>query len=185
MHELEQRLNTEWVVDWTRPREIEARLRNSLPPRTSSFCFSKRIPAGGRQVAVLFRGRGPTNPEELFVSGIVPLEGRDLFSLKDHDEVINDVRDTFLEPVARGLPVRILVYRVHVGPALEDSLSPEALARLRASSETSNKAILHALDLRQWAGFIKQAHVDDAVIDSGMLAEWLMEEGFQGINVTC
>jgi hypothetical protein len=179
MHELMQRLDVGNVEDWTRQREIEARFRKSLPPQTWGFCFSKRVPAVGRQVAVLLRGRNPVNTEEMFVSGVVPMDGRDAFSLKDHDEVINDVRGTLIEPAARGLSVRILVYRVHVGPALEDSLSPEALARLWAFSETANKGLLHALDLRRWAGFIKQALHDDCVIDSGMLAAWLTEEGFQ------
>jgi hypothetical protein len=180
MHELMQGLDVDRVEDWTRQREIEARFRKSLPPRTSGFCFSKRVPAVGRQVAVLFRSRSPVNPEELFVSGVVPLEGRDALGPKDHGEVISDVRGTLIERVARDLPVRILVYRVHVGPALEDSLSPEALARLWTFSETANKAILHALDLKRWAEFIKQAHIDDCVIDSAMLAAWLTEEGFEG-----
>ena len=70
--------------------------------------------------------------------------------------MMQDVRHTLIEPAARDLPVRVLVYRVHVGPALEDSLSADALARLRAFSETANKAILHALDL-QAVGGIHQA----------------------------
>lgn len=176
MHELAERLDVDQVEDWTRQREIEARFRKSLRPQTSGFCFSKRVPAVGRQVAVLLRGR---SPEQLFVSGIVPVEGQDALSLNDHDEVINDVRSTLIERVARGLRVRILVYRAHVGPDLEDSLSPDALARLKAFSETAKKAILHALDLKRWAEFIKQAHIDDVVIDSGMLAAWLEQEGFQ------
>jgi hypothetical protein len=113
------------------------------------------------------------------VPGIVPLEGREPFNLKDHDEVIADVRNTLIERVAHGLPVRILVYRVPVGPALEDSLSPEALARLDSFAAAANKGILHPLDLERWASFIKQAHLDDALIDPGLLAAWLAEEGFQ------
>lgn len=124
-------------------------------------------------------GGGLGNPGELSVSGIVPLEGREPFSLRDHDEVITDLRGTLIEPVAHGLPLRILVYLVRVGPALEDALSPEALARLRAFSDTANKELLHDLDLKRWTEFITQAHVGDAVIDPGMLAAWLAEEGFQ------
>jgi hypothetical protein len=178
MQELTQKLDVDHVCDWTRQREIEARFRKSLPSRTIGLCFSKRVPSVDREVVVLLRSQSPVNPEELFVSSIVPLQGRDIFSLKDHDEVMRDVRQTLVEPAARGLPVRVLVYRVHVGPALEDSLSADALARLRAFSETPNKAILHTLDLARWAEFIKQAHIDDAVIDSGTLAAWLTDEGF-------
>ena len=125
MQELTKRLDVDNVEDWIRQPEIEARFRKTLPPRTSGYCFSKRVPAVGRQVAVLLRGRGPGKSEKLFVSGIVPQEGREPFSLKEHDEVIDDVRSTLIERVGHGLPVRILVYRVHVGPALEDSLSSE------------------------------------------------------------
>jgi hypothetical protein len=179
IHELTQHLDMDRVEDWTRQREIEARFKKSLPPQASGFCFSKRVPAVGRQVAVLLRSRNGVNPEELFVSGVVPLEGRDAFSLADHDAVIQDVRHTLIEPAARALPVHVLGYRVHVGPALEDYLSPDALARLRTFSETANKTTLTALDLKLWSSFIKQAHVDDVVIDSPMLATWLADEGFQ------
>lgn len=166
------------VDGWKRQPEIEARFRKSLPSGTIGFCFSKRVPSVGREVVVLLRSRSPVNPEELFVSSIVPLQGRDIFSLKDHDEVMQDVRNTLIARAARDLPVRVLVYRVHVGPALEDSLSGDALSQLRAFSDTSNKAILHALDRKRWADFIKQAHIDDAVIESAMLATWLDDEGF-------
>jgi hypothetical protein len=178
MQELAQKLDVDYADGWIRQREIEALFRRSLPSRTIGFCFSKRVPSVGREVVVLLRSRSPVNPEELFVSGIVPLEGRDIFSLKNHDEVMLDVRSTLIDPAARDLPVRVLDYRVHFGPALEDSLSPDALARLRSFSETSNKAIQHALDLKRWAEFIKQAHIDDTVIDSAMLATWLADEGF-------
>ncbi len=179
MQELLRRLDVDRVEDWTRQPEVEVRFRRSLPPRTAGYCFSKRVPAVGRKVAVLLRGGGLGNPGELSVSGIVPLEGREPFSLRDHDEVITDLRGTLIEPVAHGLPLRILVYLVRVGPALEDALSPEALARLRAFSDTANKELLHDLDLKRWTEFITQAHVGDAVIDPGMLAAWLAEEGFQ------
>ncbi|CAN5149725.1 hypothetical protein BH10PLA2_BH10PLA2_16210 [soil metagenome] len=179
LQELTQLLDLDRVADWTRQREIEERFKKSLPPRASGFCFSKHVPAVGRQVAVLLRSRIALDLEELFVSGVVPLEGRDAFSLADHDAVIHDLRDTLIEPAARDLPVRVLVYRVPVGPALEDSLSSDALARLRAFSETANKRILHDLDLKRWDRFIKQAHIDDTVIDSAMLASWLVDEGFQ------
>jgi hypothetical protein len=178
MQELMRRLDVQRVEDWTRQPEIEARFQNTLPRRTSAFSFSKRVPAVGRQVAILIRGRSPGNSEELAVSGIVPMEGQESFSLKDHDEVISDVRNTLIEKVVQGLPVRVLVYRVHVGPALENSLSPEALARIQSFAATANKGILHSLDMERWASFIKQAHVDDATIDPGMIAAWLADEGF-------
>jgi hypothetical protein len=179
MQELTRRLDVDRVEDWTRQLEAEARFRKTLPPRTTGYCFSKRVPAVGRQVAVLLRGRGPRNSEELSVSRIVPLEGGEPFNLKDHDDVIADIRDTLIERVARGLPVRVLVFRVQVGPALDDSLSPEALARLQSFAATANKGTLHPLDTERWASFIKQAHLDDAVIEPGVLAAWLGEEGFQ------
>ena len=34
--------------------------------------------------------------------------------------------------------------------------------------------------MERWASFIKQAHLDDAVIEPEMLGAWLAEEGFQG-----
>ena len=38
---------------------------------------------------------------------------------------------------------------------------------------------LHELDLRRWAGFIGQTHLDDTVVDPDLLDAWLADEGFQ------
>jgi hypothetical protein len=178
MQELMRRLDVESIEDWTRQPEIEARFQKTLPARTSAFSYSKRVPAVGRQVAVLLRGRSPGNPEELAVSGIVPMEGQEPCTLKDHNEVITDVRNTLIEQIVHGLSVRILVYRVHVGPVFEDSLSPDALVLLQSFAAAANKGNLHTLDMERWASFIKQTHLDDAMIDPGMLAVWLADEGF-------
>lgn len=179
MRLLLERLDVDHVGDWNREREIEVRFGKSLPPRTRGFCFSKRVPAVRRQIAVLLQSRSPVAPEEVFVSGIVPLEGRDVFSLEDRDEVMRDVRGTLIEPLGRDLPVRILSCRVTVGPDLEDNLSEESIARLRDFSEGADKTVLQGRDILRWQAFIKQTHVDDAVVDSGMLAMWLSAQGFQ------
>jgi hypothetical protein len=178
MQELRRRLDEAAVGEWTRRPDVEERFRKTLPQRTSAHCFSKRVPAIGRQVAVLMEGRGRGNGEELYVSGVVPLEGREPLSLDQHDQVVADVRASLIEPLARDLGVRILDCRAHVGPALEDGLSPEALNRLRAFSAVADKGNLHPLDMQRWAGFIGQTHLDDAVIDLGLLAAWLEEDGF-------
>lgn len=178
MDELMKRLDTDHVARWLRQRDIEARFKNTLPTGARCFCFSKNDSDLGWHVAVLLRNRSPVNPDELFVSGVVPMGRFQEFSPKDHDAVIADVRDTLIKPLAEDLPVRVLVYRVHVGPAIEDSLPPDALTKLWAFSETANKTNLHPLDRMRWAEFIKQVHVDVAEIDSSSLAVWLADAGF-------
>ena len=76
MQQLRTRLDGEAVGGWARQPDVETRYRTTLPERTLAYCFSKRVPAINRQVAVLMQGRGKGNGEELSVSGVVPLEGR-------------------------------------------------------------------------------------------------------------
>jgi len=178
MQEFRRRLDEAAVGGWCRRPDVEERLRKTIPQRTSAYCFQKKIPAIGRQVAVLIQGRGPGTGKDLFVSGIVTLEGREPLNLEQHDQVMTDLRGSLIEPLARGLAVRILDYRAHVGPTLEEVLSHEAITKLRAFSAVANKGNLHPLDLRRWAEFIAQTHRDDAVVSPDLIASWLEEDGF-------
>ena len=108
MRELRGRIETGSHGGWERRAEVEDRFRQTLPPRTVAFCFSKLVPAVNRQVAVLMRGRGPGMWEELHLSGIVPLTGRGQLDLAQHDQVVTDFQETFVKPLARDLGVRVL-----------------------------------------------------------------------------
>ena len=178
LHELRRRLEAASFGDWVRRPEVEERLRKTLARRTNAYCFSKTMPSLRREVAVLMQGRGPGDDQELYVSGVVPLEGRAAISVDQQDQVISDYRTTLLDPLVVGLNIRILGYRVHVEPTLEELASPEALGRLQAFLAVTNKSNLQPVDLRRWAGFIAQTHLDDTVIDLGLLACWLEESGF-------
>lgn len=182
MQQLRTRLDGEAVGGWARQRDIETRLRTTLPERTLAYCFSKRVPAINRQVAVLMQGRGKGNGEELSVSGVVPLEGRQALDRDQHDKVITDIHASLIEPLSRDLGVRVLPYDAHVGSALEEALSSEALTRLLEFSAVANKSNLHSLDMQRWSAFIRQAHHDEAVIDPTLLATWLVEDGFPSRN---
>lgn len=182
MQQLRTRLDGEAVGGWARQRDIETRLRTTLPERTLGYCFSKRVPAINRQVAVLMQGRGKGNGEELSVSGVVPLEGRQALDRDQHDKVITDIHASLIEPLSRDLGVRVLPYDAHVGSALEEALSSEALTRLLEFSAVANKSNLHSLDMQRWSAFIRQAHHDEAVIDPTLLATWLVEDGFPSRN---
>src|SRR5262249_55022632 len=178
MHELRRRLDAASVGHWTRRSDVEERFRRTLAQVTSCYCFSKVSPTLRRAGAVLVQGRGPGEEQELYVSGIVPLEGREALDFEQQDQVVSHFRSTLVEPFVRDLNVRILDYRVHVEPAFEETLSSEALGRLRSFSAAANKGNLQPLDIRRWAAFIAQTHLDDAVIDLGLLAAWLEEDGF-------
>lgn len=179
MRELQRRLETGLHGGWERRTEVEDRFRRTLPPRTIAFCFSKLVPAVNRQVAVLMQGRGRGMSEELYLSGIVPLTGRKPLDLAQHDQVVTDFHETFVEPLARDLGVRVLDRSVSVQPSLENVLSTEAMARLRDFADTANKNILDELDFRRWAGLIGQTHLDNTVVDPDLLDAWLADEGFE------
>ncbi len=112
------------------------------------------------------------------MSGIVPLEGREPLRPEQHDQVMTDVQASLIKPLTRELGVRMLDYRVHVGPVLEDVLSPEGIRKRHAFSAVANKGNLHPLDIRRWAEFIAQTHTDDAVVSRDLLASWLEDDGF-------
>lgn len=107
------------------------------------------------------------------------MTGREPLDPAQHDQVVTDFHETFVEPLARDLGVRVLDGRVSAQLSLEDVLSTEAMARLLAFADTANKNILHELDLRRWAGFIGQTHLDNTVVDSDLLGAWLADEGFE------
>ena len=126
------------------------------------------------------QGRGPGMLEELHLSGIVPLTGRVPLVLAQHDQVVTDLRATFVDPLARDLGVRVLDRSVSAQPSFEEVLSTEAMAGLRGFSEAAaNKDVLHELDLQRWAGFIGQTHLDGAVVDPELLDAWLADEGYE------
>jgi hypothetical protein len=99
-----------------------------------------------------------------------------------HDKVITDIHANLIEPLSGDLGVRILLYDAHVGSALEEALSSEALTRLLEFSAVANKTTLHGVDMQRWSAFIRQAHHDEAVIDPTLLAAWLVEDGFPSRN---
>jgi hypothetical protein len=178
MSDLRRRLDAGAVGEWRRHPEIEERFRKTLPQGTSAYCFFKQVPAVGRPVAVLVQGRGPGDGEDLYLSGVFPIEGRESLGLEQHDLAVADFRNTVVGPLSRGLGVRILECSAPVRPSLEDMLSPEALLRLKSFSALANKGLLHELDMRRWAGFIGQTHLDDVVVAPELLDAWLTDEGF-------
>jgi hypothetical protein len=125
------------------------------------------------------RGRGPGDEKDLYLAGVFPLEGRGPLEVEKHDQAVADFRNTVLVPLSRDLGVRILDWSAPVRPSLEDMLSPESLSRLESFSAVANKNDLHELDMRRWAAFIGQTHIDDVWVDPELLEAWLADEGFE------
>ena len=178
MRRLRERFDSAAQGGWDRRTDVEERFRRTLPPQAVAYCFAKQVPAVERRAAVLMQGRGSGMGEELHLSEVVPLEGRGQFDLDQRDRVVSDFRETFVKPLARGLGVRVVDRSVEHRPSLEESLSTEAVARLRAFAFAANKSNAHELDLQRWAGFIGQTHLDDAVVDLDLLEAWLADDGF-------
>jgi hypothetical protein len=177
IRELRSRLDVPSVGGWTRRNDAEDRFRQALPQTSSAYCFSKRVADVNREAAVLLRGRGAGEGKELFLS-VIPLDKQGPLGLSEHDQVVSDFRTNILEPLARDLAVRVVAYGANVQPRLEDLLSPEALAKLRSFVTVANKSSLHPLDMRRWAEFVGQAHLDESELDLSLFDSWLAVEGF-------
>lgn len=183
MGQFKIRLDGEAVGGWVRQPDIEERFRKTLPGRTLTYCFSKRVLAIDCKVAVLMQGRSSkVNGEKLSVSRVVALEDRRALDRAECNKVITDIHENLIEPLSREFGLRVLNYDAHVESDLEHMLSSEALTRLEEFSAIANKSILHKIDLQRWSAFIRQAHQDDAVIDPNPLAKWLGEDGFSEQN---
>jgi len=178
MQRLRKRIDSGVHGGWDRRTDVEERFQRTLPPQAVAYCFSKLVPAVERRAAVLMQGRGSGMGEELHLSEVVPLEGHGQFDLDQRNRVVSDFRETFVKPLAQALGVRVVDRSVSAVPNLEELLSTEAMAQLRAFARAANKGDSHELDLQQWAGFIGQTHLDNAVVDLDQLEAWLADDGF-------
>jgi hypothetical protein len=160
---------------WSRRSDIEARARKAWPGAADSRCFSKAIGPARREVALWLEVHGPL---ELYVSSVIPLQGRDPLGIDNHNEAITDFCENLIGPLIQGLSIRVLQYPIFPEPTLEDILTTEALTRLRSFSATANKGLLHSLALQRWDAFIVRTHLDDTVITPGVLASWLEDQGW-------
>ncbi len=175
---LRQRLEVGSEGEWTRRPDIEERHRNSLPQGTTAFCFSKQVPAVGRPATVFLQGRGPGEEAELYVSGVFSQDRRGRFDPDQYDQVITDFRNTLIEPLVRGLGIRLIAMPTRVGPVLEDVFSWDAMAKLKAFSAFANQSDFQSLDMQKWARFVSLTHLDNAAMELDLLASWLEDEGF-------
>lgn len=178
MREFTRRLKEASLGNWIRRTDIEKRMRKGLPERTSAYCFTKRVPAVGTDVAVLLRGRGPGDLGGVSVSGVVPVESQWPLDAGQQEQVLVDFRATFLAPLVGDLGIRIVEGVQSREPVLEDLLSQPSLELLRDFTKRSTKVVLLPFDLRRWSGFVGRTHLDNADIELGMLARWLEAEGF-------
>lgn len=178
MRELARRLDGALPAGWARRPDIEARLRKSAPDRTSVYCLVKAVPDENRPAAVLLRGRRPGHAAELYVSGVLPLEGREPFEPEQEDEAIADLRASLIEPLTHDLPIRLLAGTARAARPLDEGLSQAARERLRSFAQLADRQTLSEADLRRWSEFISQTHRDDAAVDLRLLGSWLEREDF-------
>jgi hypothetical protein len=173
--ELIRRLEAAPPVGWSRRRDLEERMRTMRAVKAGVYCLTKNFEPGPGEVAVWLETRGAG---ELCVSTIIPLKSRRSLSVDQYNQVIGDFQKTFVEPLTSGLKRHIFNYQVPAGPTLEDVLSANSMRRLESFSATANKSMLHPLDLQRWRVFVARTHLEDAVIESVLLSDWLMGEGW-------
>jgi hypothetical protein len=174
--ELIRRIDSALPVGWSRRADIEQRMRKMRVAKDSTYCFSKRIGPDDEEFAVWVEPRGAG---ELHVSSIIPLRARQPLSIKRHNEVLDDFEKTFVEPLVQGLKARPIAYETPTEPTLEDLLTAESMSCLKSFSATANRGKLHPLDVQRWNSFVARTHLDDLVLDTSLLSDWLRREGWQ------
>jgi hypothetical protein len=175
VQELARRIEAGPPGGWSRRVDIEDRLKQTRDQGAMAYCLTKAIRPTLREVAVWLQAR---RPDELYVSSVVPLQGREALGIEQYNQALADFRETVLGPLARELKVRVLPYMTPAEPSLEEILSPEAIRRLRAFSAGANRGDLGPLDTHRWRAFIARTHLDDAVIAPRLLSCWLADAGW-------
>jgi hypothetical protein len=173
--ELIRRLETAPPQGWTRRGEIEARMRKRRAARVGAFCFSKKFDPIAGEVAVWLHPRGAG---EFYVSSIIPLNSRTALNVEQYNHVLDVFEKTLIEPVMQGIKGRVLSFPSQTEPALEDVLSLDSMRLLRHFSATANKGMPHPLDLRRWHVFVARTHLENIVLDTSLLSDWLQGEGW-------
>ncbi len=184
MRELISRLDVPQAGGWSRRPDIEARLRSTLRSELAGYGFAKHIATINRAVVVLLGVRRAADVDEMYVFGVVPQDSGAPLASAEHDVVIADVKQSLLQPLVQGLPVRIVVRRVHVGPSIEETLSPEASEFLDEFTAAADRSAPSSTDRGRWVRFIRQTHADGATVDAQMLSTHLEGEGFSAEQIT-
>jgi len=173
--ELKRRIETSPPPGWAHRLEIEERMRKRRAARVGAYCFSKEFDPTPGEVAVWLRTRGVG---EFHVSTIIPFNGRTALSVEQYNRVLDDFEKTFIEPLMRGLKSRVFKYKSSTEPTLEDLLSTDSMRLLRNFSATANKGLPHPLDIQKWHVFIARTHLENVVLDTSLLSDWLEGEGW-------
>jgi hypothetical protein len=184
MRELMSRLDVAQAGGWSRKPDIEARLRSTLRSELAGYGFAKHIATINRAVVVLLGVRRAADVDEMYVFGVVPQDSGAPLAPAEHDTVIADVKQSLLQPMVHGLAVRIMIRRVHVGPSIEEALSPGTRELLDEFSAAADRSSLSSTDRDRWVRFIRQTHADGATIDAQMLSTHLEGEGFSAEQTT-
>jgi hypothetical protein len=175
LKELVQRIESTPRAGWVRRGEIEKRMRKMRAEKVGAYCFSKHFESLQKEVAVWLQTRGAG---ELYVTTVIALRSRESLSVDQYNEVLSDFEDTFITPLMHGVKGHVFNYPAPTEPTLEDVLSVDSLQCLQSFSRLANKGMLHPLDLQRWQGFIAQTHLEDTVLYTPLLSDWLAGEGW-------
>jgi hypothetical protein len=162
---------------WRREREPVERLRKLLSapvaaPETT-FCFSIEGKPGRPGATVWLERRGPN---KLVVPHIVAAERRALTD-EEYNGILVDFESSVLRPLIHDLDVDLRI--ISPRAKLEESISPDAMASLRAFSSNAKRSQSYEdLDWQTWKRFLIQAHLDGSVLESADLEWWLEQENW-------
>ena len=173
--EVRSRLDSKLPDDWRRSPEIDERMRQMSDERAGAYCFIKNFAPKLGDVAVWLTLRGAN---QLYVSPIIALKARESMDVGQYNHVLDDFETTFIEPLMHGLRRHVFNYQASWEPTLEDVLSTGSMRRLKAFSAIANKGRLQKKDKQLWQVFIARTHLENTVVEPGLLSEWLQDEGW-------
>ncbi|MGB8413806.1 MAG: hypothetical protein WCE23_13370 [Candidatus Binatus sp.] len=166
---LMSQIETSLTHGWSRDRMRESKLSRLY--RKPVFCFlrtsDEEIPA---TVLVMTTQRFGAS-----VCSIVP-DGRDL-SCDQYNSILTEFYLRFLHPAASQNGLITELSSDELG--IEEGLGAKAARLLKAFTDTANKSAMQPGDRSRWFAFLISLHCRPRCSDySGLLADWLLKEGW-------
>ena len=158
---------------WQRDAAAEARFVSETC-NPEAYCFNCEETPSRISAAVWLVVE---QPQRLHVINVLPRGGSSM-TYETHNQVIKSFHDDVLIPVGKSQGWVVEYESGCAIATLEDDISAESLRKLKAISRFASYGLMGEASWEKWNEFVIQTHVEDANIDTALLASWLESQGW-------